>query len=346
MAQQGVDLGADGVGDVDEMVEIGTRHHPDLGDRVWFEAFVGEEFGIGELVTGVGIDRTEGGFTGGEMVGVARIHPIEIALRRLTEDDVGPDLADHTGERFAELEVGHDASIGMPQEVQFGHSDHLGRLGLLASPDLGHLGSGDRVVESTGIAIGHEAVDHLVAGSHEGCSGPGGTEVEVIRVGGNGKDASSHLVNVATSSHDGWMGIMSKSEREEFLSLPHVGVISIAAEGRGPLAVPIWYAYQPGGTVKLLMGADTRKARLIDAAGRFTLCVQRESLPYQYVSVEGPVIEQRPADTEIDSRPMAHRYLGVTMGDAYVEGDSGGSICVFMQPERWSSVDYGKTSAE
>jgi len=34
---------------------------------------------------------------------------------------------------------------------------------------------------------------------------------------------------------------MTKQERESFLADLHVGVISIAEEGRGPLTVPIWY---------------------------------------------------------------------------------------------------------
>ena len=40
---------------------------------------------------------------------------------------------------------------------------------------------------------------------------------------------------------------MTKEEREAFLADLHVGVISIAEEGRGPLTVPIWYSYEPGG---------------------------------------------------------------------------------------------------
>ena len=39
---------------------------------------------------------------------------------------------------------------------------------------------------------------------------------------------------------------MTKMEREAFLAGVHVGMISIAEEGRGPLTVPIWYAYGCG----------------------------------------------------------------------------------------------------
>ena len=37
--------------------------------------------------------------------------------------------------------------------------------------------------------------------------------------------------------------VMSRSEREAFLTEVHVGIIAIAEQGRGPLAVPVWYAY-------------------------------------------------------------------------------------------------------
>ena len=39
---------------------------------------------------------------------------------------------------------------------------------------------------------------------------------------------------------------MTRQEREGFLASVHVGIISIAEDGRGPLTVPIWYAYEPG----------------------------------------------------------------------------------------------------
>ena len=34
---------------------------------------------------------------------------------------------------------------------------------------------------------------------------------------------------------------MSRAEREAFLAATRVGIVSIAEEGRGPLAVPVWY---------------------------------------------------------------------------------------------------------
>ncbi|MGH1505458.1 MAG: pyridoxamine 5'-phosphate oxidase family protein [Acidimicrobiales bacterium] len=141
------------------------------------------------------------------------------------------------------------------------------------------------------------------------------------------------------------MATMSPEERQDYLARPHVGVLGVDDPGRGPLTVPIWYAYEPGGTVTILTHPQSRKAKLIQAAGRFSLCVQRERLPYKYVMVEGPVVETIECDIEEHARPMAHRYLGKELGDQYVEdGDDSTSIVIRMQPERWYSTDYGKTA--
>jgi hypothetical protein len=80
---------------------------------------------------------------------------------------------------------------------------------------------------------------------------------------------------------------MTKQQRESFLADLHVGIISIPEEGRGPLTVPIWYSYEPGGELRVVTARTSRKARLLQRAGRFSLCAQTETPPYKYVSVEG-----------------------------------------------------------
>jgi nitroimidazol reductase NimA-like FMN-containing flavoprotein (pyridoxamine 5'-phosphate oxidase superfamily) len=112
---------------------------------------------------------------------------------------------------------------------------------------------------------------------------------------------------------------MTRQEREAFLADVHVGIISIPDEGRGPLTVPIWYAYDPGGELRVVTARASRKGRLLAHAGRFSLCAQTETPPYKYVSVEGPVMATEAADLERDVRPLAHRYLGAAMGDRYIE---------------------------
>ncbi|MDP6978892.1 MAG: pyridoxamine 5'-phosphate oxidase family protein [Myxococcota bacterium] len=138
---------------------------------------------------------------------------------------------------------------------------------------------------------------------------------------------------------------MNREEREAFLMGLHVGVISIEQEGAPPLSVPIWYDYRPGVGVWIITGEESAKGRALLAAGRFTLVAQEEAPPaYKYVSVEGPVSETRAADRESDTRPMAHRYFGKELGDAYIAGQSEGdsSLVFVMQPERWRTVDYAR----
>ncbi len=140
---------------------------------------------------------------------------------------------------------------------------------------------------------------------------------------------------------------MTRLEREAFLAGVHVGMISITEEGRGPLTVPIWYAYAPGGELRLITGRNSRKGRLLAQVGRFSLCVQTETPPYRYVSVEGPITAIEAVDVERDLRPLAHRYLGAEEGDSFVEqmrGGQGENILVRMRPERWLAADYSKES--
>ena len=140
---------------------------------------------------------------------------------------------------------------------------------------------------------------------------------------------------------------MSRQERESFLAGVHVGVISIAEEGRGPLTVPIWYGYEPGGDLWIVTERSSRKGRLLEKARRFALVAQTEAPPYKYVSVEGRVVSIAPADLERDLRPLAHRYLGRERGDGYSEATGGSeardeSVVVRMRPERWLTTDYAK----
>ena len=140
---------------------------------------------------------------------------------------------------------------------------------------------------------------------------------------------------------------MTKDERERFLAALHVGVISIEDPGRGPLTAPIWYDYTPGGEIRVITDRDSRKGRLLAVGKRISFVAQTESIPYQYVSVEGPVVAIEPADSARDTLPMAQRYLGKELGQQYVaatgaEREARGSILVRMRPERWLTVDYKK----
>jgi nitroimidazol reductase NimA-like FMN-containing flavoprotein (pyridoxamine 5'-phosphate oxidase superfamily) len=137
---------------------------------------------------------------------------------------------------------------------------------------------------------------------------------------------------------------MTVDERSVFLADLHVGVIAIERGGQAPLAVPIWYDYDPAIGVWVLTGEDSQKGQALREAGRYSLCAQTEQPPsYRYVSVEGPIVDTCKADLEKHTRPMARRYFGEKLGDLYVEQTSGEESLVFtMRPEKWRTVDYTK----
>ena len=132
------------------------------------------------------------------------------------------------------------------------------------------------------------------------------------------------------------------AEREQFLAEKHIGILSVAAQdGRPPASVPIWYDYTPGGNIRINTGASRRKARLIERAGALTLVVQREELPYQYVVVEGTVVDSTtPAPLEV-REAIAIRYLGEDGGRAFVRslGDAD-SVLFTIRPDRWFTADF------
>lgn len=137
---------------------------------------------------------------------------------------------------------------------------------------------------------------------------------------------------------------LSRAEREQFLAESHVGALSVV-EGpdRAPLTVPIWYHYTPGGELWVNTGPGSRKARAIQAAGRFSLMVQRTEPTVRYVSAEGPVTKTAPGRREL-SREMAARYLPPDKVDDFVEYEQthlGEHVAIYMRPQRWVSADLG-----
>lgn len=137
--------------------------------------------------------------------------------------------------------------------------------------------------------------------------------------------------------------VMTAAEREEFLSGVHVGVLAVERAGRAPLAVPVWYDYAPGGELLIWMERDTVKDRSIRAAGRVSLVAQDESLPYKYVTAEGPVVANDSPPTREQALRIAGRYLPEDQATAYVDSALGArSVLVRVRPEKWLSNDQSK----
>jgi PPOX class probable F420-dependent enzyme len=137
---------------------------------------------------------------------------------------------------------------------------------------------------------------------------------------------------------------MSKATREAFLADVHVGVFCVNRDDDAPLATPVWYLYEPGGDVQVIVGASSQKAALVKAAGRASLCAQQEGLPYRFVTVEGrATFEEVDRDLRFKT---ASRYLGDELAKAYIEQtDDRDSVLVRITPERWRTNDYSNWNA-
>lgn len=138
-------------------------------------------------------------------------------------------------------------------------------------------------------------------------------------------------------------GSMTKAEREAFLADVHVGVLAVDDPGRGPLALPVWYVVDDG-DVLISMDGTSKKARLLRSAGRATLTAQSEAAPYQYVSVEGPVVVE---STPLDVVELASRYLGPELGAWYATENppTEHTVAARLTPEHWNTMDFAKLLA-
>ncbi len=138
------------------------------------------------------------------------------------------------------------------------------------------------------------------------------------------------------------MSRMTKEQRERFLADLHVGVLTVAdADGRGPLAVPLGYLYEPGGEIKFGTAKDSRKMTHVRAAGRVGFLVQTEQLPYRYVSIEGPVVGEHQT-TQDEHLESSIRYLGPEQGKKFFEmtkDELSEMVTVRVLPQRWRTYD-------
>ncbi len=141
------------------------------------------------------------------------------------------------------------------------------------------------------------------------------------------------------------MAHMNDADRDTFLLERRVAVLAIGRDAAGPLLAPIWYRYTPGEGFEIYMGGSTAKARRLRAEGRASICVQDESRPYRYVTVEGPVTLEHLGTIEQTREAigaMAARYLGAAAGAAYAAAfRTPDEVVVRLTPERWQTEVLG-----
>ncbi|MCP3990500.1 MAG: pyridoxamine 5'-phosphate oxidase [Actinomycetia bacterium] len=137
---------------------------------------------------------------------------------------------------------------------------------------------------------------------------------------------------------------MNDEERDQFLAERRIAVLAIERDGKGPLCAPIWYRRTDSGLFEIAMANSSVKAKLLRVSGRATLCVQDESLPYRYVTVEGPVSLRVLSNAERHDVlvGIASRYLGDEGGARYADAFPGhDEALVSLTPERWRTEVLG-----
>ena len=142
---------------------------------------------------------------------------------------------------------------------------------------------------------------------------------------------------------------LTQQEREAFLAESHVAVLSLPSDDAcPPLSFPVWYGYEPGGLItwySYRSEPKPRKLRLIHRGSVLSLCVQREALPYKYVTVEGTVVAENDGPTSEQRLAIISRYLPADEAEAYLrnEIESGVNLVHFtIRPDRWASLDFAE----
>ena len=142
-------------------------------------------------------------------------------------------------------------------------------------------------------------------------------------------------------------GAMTDTERDAFLAEPHVAVLAIPRGNRPPHVTPVWYHHEPGGNVTFFTGTQGRKSRkadLIEQAGVVSLCVQQETFPYKYVTIEGAVAKGDRAPTSEQVLAIVRRYLPEEQAQGFVAAEldrpTGEFILYSVRPDHWHSLDF------
>ena len=142
---------------------------------------------------------------------------------------------------------------------------------------------------------------------------------------------------------------LTDAERDAFLAEPHIAVLAIPRGDRAPHTSPVWYHHQPGGAITFFTGTQghrSRKADLVEQAGVVSLCVQQETFPYTYVTIEGAVVRADRSPTAEQALAIVGRYLPEEQARGFVAAEldhpTGAFVLFSVRPDHWHSLDFGK----
>jgi hypothetical protein len=121
--------------------------------------------------------------------------------------------------------------------------------------------------------------------------------------------------------------------QESFLAEANVAILaSVGRRGRAH-AAPVWYLYD-GGEIIISTGRGSQKHKNITANPEISVVVDRRTLPYFALMVQGTG-EIGPPLSDNDRLRLATRYLGEDIGRRYVERTSGeDAVTIRLRPRK------------
>jgi PPOX class probable F420-dependent enzyme len=123
------------------------------------------------------------------------------------------------------------------------------------------------------------------------------------------------------------------ASQQSFLEEVNVAVLaSVDRRGRAH-AAPVWYLYEDG-VIVISTGRGSQKHRNVEGNPEITVVVDRRSLPYFALMVQGAA-EIGPPLSRGERLRLATRYLGEDLGRRYVESTPGeDSITIRLRPRK------------
>ena len=145
-----------------------------------------EKLGEGEVVAGGGEDGGEGGFTGGEMVGVAEVAGLgELTGWAHADEHVGAEAAYLPGEVSAEGQGRLQHGVLVVEEYHIRQTEDLAGVELLLAAELHQFGAGQLAVVAALAAVGAEDVDDFPSLGAPLGDGAGAAPLGVVGMGDN-----------------------------------------------------------------------------------------------------------------------------------------------------------------
>lgn len=128
-----------------------------------------------------------------------------------------------------------------------------------------------------------------------------------------------------------------REDREAFLRQANVAVLATTGPGGRPHAAPIWYLYEDG-VFLMITGGNSQKRRNVERNPAATLVIDRRTLPYYAVMVQGTA-EIGPPPSQETRLAIAVRYLGDELGRQYVaRRPNEDSVTIRLRPQKF--VEY------